>query len=141
MAGMNMADEYDLYGRRKHQGLTGTSSPDYPDQVGNAQNDFTLPDYSGGGTRQRDSQGQHTNRANSFSGLFGTGMKAVANTNDAQSDPDRAASALLMKAMKHGAVSSSIQEEHDFANAPSTRAMQGMNHEVAPETIENVTDL
>lgn len=46
-----------------------------------------------------------------------------------------------MKAMKHGAVSSSIQEEHDFANAPSTRAMQGMNHEVAPETIENVTDL
>ena len=68
-------------------------------------------------------------------------MKAVADTNDAQSDPDRAASALLMKAMKHGAVSSSIQEEHDFANAPSTRAMQGMNHEVAPETIENVTDL
>ena len=54
MEGMNMADEYDLYGRRKHQGVTGTSGPDYPDQVGNAQNDFTLPDYSGGGTGQRD---------------------------------------------------------------------------------------
>ena len=140
MEGMNMADEYDLYGRRKHQGVTGTSGPDYLDQFNNVQNDFALLHFPGNGNLNGSGTRQ-TNRSHTFSNRFETGMKAVADTNDAQSDPDRAASALLMKAMKHGAVSSSIQEEHDFANAPFTRAMQGMNHEAAPETIENVTDL
>ena len=119
-----MADESDFCGRRKNPGLTGTSGPDYPDQVGNAQNDFALLHFPGNGNLNGSGTRQ-TNRSHTFSYRFRTGMKAVANTNDAQSDPDRAASALLMKAMKHGAVSSSIQEEHDFANAPSTRAMQG----------------
>ena len=68
-------------------------------------------------------------------------MNAVADTKDAISDPDNAASTRLFQAGRHDTVSSAIQDEHHPDNAASTRLFQGMNHDVAQNTFGAQYDL
>ena len=130
-----MAEEYDDYGRKKNRSLKGVDGDEYAENLNNAGNDFTLPDYSG--LRNRTAPGvPQAGRTNTFSQQVGTGMKAVADTREAIANPDNAPSTRLFQAGNHNAVSSSIQDEHDPANAASTRLFQGANHEVAGKTVE-----
>lgn len=131
-----MAEETDYYGRKKNRGFTGTYGDEYKDNLNNAGNDFEIPDFSGTGNSQSTSGTQNTNRTNTFTRQFGTGMKAVGETNEAIANPDNAPSSRLFQAGNHDAVSSSIQDEHNPANSASTRMFQGANHDVAGQTIE-----
>lgn len=136
-----MADETGFYGKRnKNNGLTGSQGSDYLDGINNAPNDFELPDYTGL-SNQTGVNVPKAGRANPFSNRLRTGMQAVADTKEAMSDPDNAASTRTFQAGQHDAVSSSIQNEHNPDNAASTRAFRGMNHDVAKNTFEGQYDL
>ena len=130
-----MAEEYDYYGRKKNRGLTGNYGDEYGENLNNAGNDFTIPDYTGAPNRTAQNVPQ-AGRTNTFSRQLGTGMKAVADTREAIANPDNAPSTRLFQAGNHQAVSSTVQNEHDSANAASTRLFQGANHEVAGKTVE-----
>ena len=130
-----MAEEYDDYGRKKNRSLKGVDGDEYEENLNNAGNDFTLPDYSG--LRNRTAPGvPQAGRTNTFSQQVGTGMKAVADTREAIANPDNAPSTRLFQAGNHQAVSSTLQNEHAPANAASTRLFQGANHDVAGKTVE-----
>ena len=136
-----MADETGFYGKRnKNNGLPGRQGSDYLDGINSAQNDFELPDYTGL-SNQTGVNVPKAGRANPFSNRLRTGMQAVADTKEAMSDPDNAASTRTFQAGQHDAVSSSIQNEHNPDNAASTRAFRGMNHDVAKNTFEGQYDL
>ena len=136
-----MADETGFYGKRnKNNGLPGRQGSDYLDGINSAQNDFELPDYTGL-SNQTGVNVPKAGRANTFSNRLRTGMQAVADTKEAMSDPDNAASTRTFQAGQHDAVSSTIQNEHNPDNAASTRAFRGMNHDVSKNTFEGQYDL
>lgn len=136
-----MADEYGFYGKKnRNSGSDRDPESDYADNLSNAQNDFDLPDYTGA----LDTTGRNTprtGRPDTFTVRFGNGMKAVADTKEALSNPDNAPSTRIFQAGNHDAISSAIQDEHNPDNAASTRAFQGMNHDVAKNTFGAEYDL
>ncbi len=137
---VHMANEYGFYRKKNNHRMNGNPEPDYPVNAHQAPDDSGLPDYTGK-PRQTARNTPHAGRQDTFSVRFGQGMNAVADTKDAISDPDNAASTRLFQAGRHDTVSSAIQDEHHPDNAASTRLFQGMNHDVAQNTFGAQYDL
>ena len=89
LSGGYLAEEYDYYGRKKKRGLTGVYGDEYGENLDNAGNEFPMPDDTGAADQASGTVPQ-AGRPTTFTRQFGNGMKAVADTSEALSNPDNA---------------------------------------------------